>query len=445
MKWVFLLALVVFTPWLAVHLKANRKHIPYACFTMGLLPFLLSGLNLTASPISWAHWPGPVKGVDISLMDGIAVALIYATRKVRTPFLLKAAFALYLFAIVVSTIASPTAGREPSLFYLWQVGRGVLVYVAIARASMAVATVPFATVMGLGAGLAFQSLISLRDYLGGDIQAGGWFGHQNLLGMTSHFAVFPAVALALAGLHRRWSLGVIAAGLLVSFTGGSRATIGLFAIGIVITLLLSLWRKSTGTKTAVAGALIVGLIASVPILYAAVERRSDKTRDDSNIERALMISAAKLIISDHPLGVGANRYVIVANVGGYSDRVGLAWNKANRTAPVHNSYYLVTAELGWLGLFGVIALLATIIALGLRAIRSSPAGPEGELLVGLTGAAIMFSAHAYYEWVAMVDTLHYLLAINVGLLVGAAQLARARKPAQRLSRVGSPHLARIPA
>jgi hypothetical protein len=444
-KWVFLLGLMVFTPWLAVHLKANRRHLPYACFALGALPYLLNGLNVTASPISWPHWPGPVKGLDISLLDAIAVAIIYATKRVKTPLLLKAAFALYCSAIIVSTISAGEAGRMPSIFYAWQVGRAVLVYFAAARACATIPNGAIGIVFGLGAGLAFQSLVALKSYLGGDLQAGGWFGHQNLLGMTSHFAVFPAAALALAGLYSKRSLGIVAAGLLVAFTGGSRATIGLFAIGLVVTLVLSLWRKTTGRKTAVAAALVVTLVASLPILYSAIGRRSDKTREDSNIERTLMIQAAKLIISDHPLGVGANRYVIVANIGGYSDRVGLAWNKANRTAPVHNSYYLVTAELGWLGLCGLIALLGSIITLGLRAVRTAPPGPEGELLVGLTATALIFAAHAFYEWVAMVDSIHYLFGINVGLLVGVAQLAGARRRSARSTPAPAVHLAKSPA
>ena len=63
-----------------------------------------------------------------------------------------------------------------------------------------------------------------------------------------------------------------------------------------------------------------------------------------------MIRAAKMIIADHPLGVGPNQYLLVANIGGYSSRAGVAWNAANRSAPVHNSYYFITAELGFVGL-----------------------------------------------------------------------------------------------
>ena len=431
MKWVFLLGLLVFTPWLTVHLKANPKHLPLVGFAIGILPFLLSKLNLTASPIAWPFWPGAVKGFDISLLDGIAIAVILATKPARTPAALKAAFAIFVIACAISTLAGTSSGRMASIFYDWQVVRTALLYVAVVRASVTHSKVPVAIVMGLGAGLGIQAIVAGLQYLGGSPQAGGWFGHQNLLGMASHFAVFPAAALLLAGYHNKQSLGIVVAGLVVAFTGGSRATIGLFAIGLVVTLALSLWRKNTGRKAAVAGGMFVAVLVSLPILYTAIERRSDRTLADSNLERSEMIRAAKMIISDYPLGVGPNRYVIVANVGGYSDRAGMAWNKHNREAPVHNTYYLVTAELGWVGLIGLLGIYGWMIAFGLRAVRSAPTGLYGELLVGVTATCIVLAAHSYFEWITMYFHVHYLFAISIGLLVGLKQAAVVRQTKKR--------------
>jgi len=241
-------------------------------------------------------------------------------------------------------------------------------------------------------------------------------------------------------------VGIVAAGLLVAFTGGSRATIGLFAIGLVITLMLSLWRKSTGRKAALAGALILVLFISLPFLQSAVERRSAKKLEDSNIERSEMIKAAKMMIADHPLGVGANRYVVVANIGGYSDRAGLAWNQSNRRTPVHNTYYLVTAEMGWFGLFALISLLASIIGVGLRAVHARARGFEGDLVLGVTVTMIIFAVHSYFEWITMSETVQYLVGIAVGLLIGLRARMRSKQqpsrtvpaPVARIQLAGNP-------
>jgi hypothetical protein len=434
-KWVFLLGLLVFTPWLTVHLKANPKHLPYAGFAMGLLPFLLSGLNLTASPIAWPHWSGPVKGLDVSLIDGVALAVLLSTRRVSTPVAIRVSFAIYGLAVLISTLTSQV--WMASFFYLWQLVRTALIYMAISRACVTVKGVPLAVVSGLGAGLIFQSGVALVQYLGGDPQAGGWFGHQNLLGMASHFGIFPAVALLLAGLYPMRALAVVMAGVLVAFTGGSRATIGLFAIGLVFTWILSVWHQPSGRKSAIGFGMVVALVLAAPVLWSAVERRSDAERADSNKMRSQMINAAKMIIADYPMGVGPNRYVVVANTGGYAARAGIAWNPANREAPVPNSYYLVTAEMGWLGLLGLVTLLGSIIGVGISAMRKASRGLEAELLVGATASMIIFAVHAYFEWITMFYNIHYLVGISVGLIVGLRALS-ARKSERIKARRATP-------
>jgi O-antigen ligase len=262
--------------------------------------------------------------------------------------------------------------------------------------------------------------------------------------MASHFAVFPAIALLLAGYYNKQALAIILSAMLVGFAGGSRATIGLFGIGLLVTLVLSIWRRSTGRKNAVAGGLLLLLVVAMPVLYTAVERRSEKTINDSNLERQLMIKGAKMIIADHPFGIGPNTYIVVANTAGYSDRAGMAWNKSSRAAPVHNTYYLVTAETGWIGLIGLLGIYGSLLGYGLSAIRSAPPGLHGEMLVGVMGTLIVLMAHSYYEWITMYFHIHYLFAISVGLLVGlkqAAVLSHGRKvravPAPRAELVPS--------
>jgi hypothetical protein len=431
-KWVFLLGLLVFTPWLIAHLKANPAHLPRACFAIGILPFLLSGFNLTASPISWASWPGPVKGFDISLIDSIALAVFLSSRRISTPVAIKVSFTIYAIAVLISTLRSEV--MMGSSFYDWQLARAVLVYMAIARACVTEKGVPIAVVSGIGSGLIIQAIVSLNQYLGGEAQAGGWFGHQNLLGMASHFGTFPAAALLLAGFYPKRAFAVVAAGLLVSFTGASRATIGLFALGLLMTWILSVYARSNGRKMAIGFGMMVALLVAAPVLWSAVERRTDTQRDASNEMRSQMVRAATMIITDYPMGVGPNYYVVVANTGGYAARAGIAWNPTNREAPVHNSFYLVTAEMGWLGLLGLISFLGSIIAVALSSLRKASKGLEGELLVGVTASLIIFTVHAYFEWITMYFHIHYLLAINVGLLIGLRQIATAKKrPARRIS------------
>jgi O-antigen ligase len=134
--------------------------------------------------------------------------------------------------------------------------------------------------------------------------------------------------------------------------------------------------------------------------------------------------SARMMVEDHPLGVGANQYVVVANTSGYSQRAGVAWNYSSRSAPVHNAYYLIAAELGVPGVLAFVALLGGFILLGFRALRTRAHDDSAELVPGLLATMIVVAVHISYEWVFMHFILHYLFAIAAGMLVGVRMLAK---------------------
>jgi hypothetical protein len=98
--------------------------------------------------------------------------------------------------------------------------------------------------------------------------------------------------------------------------------------------------------------------------------------------------------------------------------------------------------MGWLGLLGLISLLGSIIAVGVSTLRKASKGLEGELLVGVTASLIIFTVHAYFEWITMYFHIHYLVAINVGLLIGLRQIATVKKRPPRRVSMPSAELAR---
>lgn len=411
MKWIFLFGLLCLVPIATAILKSSPRYLLHACFLMGLLPFFLDPY-LYVAPISWPAWPGVIKGIEVSVIDAIAVAMLLATRPVRTPARLKLGFAVVVTAIVISTIAAQQT--NPSVWYAWQLLRAVIVFLAVARATATVGEAPIALAAGLG------SAVVIQAFLAGGSSAGGNLGHQNLLGLSSHFAVLPAFALLLAGRRTLPAALVVISGIVIALVGGSRATIGLLGIGLIVTTILSIRHKSTGRKLGFAVALVVMIAAAAPVMMWSIERRSEAALKSSDYERKSMTEAARMIIADNPLGVGANQYVIVANIGGYSDRAGVAWNQTSRAAPVHNSYYLVAAELGFVGLIGLVVTLLSMIALGLRAMRRLVPSERSELFIGLLATLIVVSAHLAFEYLLMTFIIHYLLAMNMGALVGIA-------------------------
>lgn len=425
MKWVFLAGLIVFSAALAAMLKQNRKWFPAAAFLLGLLPFIEARFHLLAAPISWAAWLGQSKGIEVSLMDGVACALLLASRRAGSPTGLKIALGVVSLAYFVSTVAN--GAQMEILFCGWDIFRSVIVFLAVFRASATDQRVPIWLLNGLIAGLVSQAFVVVSQYAGGDPQAAGWLGHQNMLGFATHYCVYPAFAAFLGGYYRKRAIVAVFAALVIAFTGASRATIGLMVVGMFMTMVFSAWHRSSGRKTAFIAATLIGLLAVTPLLYSALGRRSVDQREKSTEARGTMESAARMIISDFPLGIGANRYVVVANLGGYSERAGVSWDRGSRGAPVHNSYYLVTAEMGWLGLAGMISLLAAGLLVAICALRRSAAGFEGELSAGIAATILVVSIHAYVEWIFMMHINQELLSISLGIV--SAVYAKSRRGA----------------
>jgi O-Antigen ligase len=428
-KWIFLLGLLILTPALAAYLKGNRRQLPKAAFLLGLLPFIEAKYNISASPITWPAWQGIAKGITLSLTDAVAIAMIAASYRAKTPRIIAYAFGLFIAAFLLSTALAPV--KTPSLFYGWELLRAVLIFFAVMRATMTVEQVPLALFTGLVAGLATQGVAVAIEFAGGARQAGGWFGHQNLLGMATHFVVFPAFALFLGG-HYQIRAGIaVASAVVIAFAGGSRATIGLIGLGLFATLVLSIWHKSTGRKIAIAAAATIGMLAASPILLSAIDRRSDVERESSSDIRVKMMNAASQILADYPFGVGPNRYVVVVNTEGYSSRNKVEWTSA--AAPVHNTYYLVAAEMGWLGLAGLIGLFGSVIWLAISTLKRTRPGFRAEYVAGVAVAFIAVAIHAYVEWITITYGIQALFAMSLAMVATANQVP-ARKPVRRRPR-----------
>lgn len=414
MKWVFLLAIMLSFPILARVFRSSERNLVWGCFLLGASMFLLVP-SLWSALIPWPGWSGSVHGLEYSCIDGVTLAMIFATKPVRIPVSLKLAFGIFCAALAVSTIVAYL--RMPAFFYIAQVLRCLLLFLAVARVCATVRDAPYALLAGLGVGLTYEALdASYEHFVHGAFRPGGNLGHSNFLGLASDFVTFPALALFL-GTRRLWPAVVVVSGLMIAIVGGSRAAMGVFAIGVPLTFFFSVLNGVSGRKIGMGVAAVLLVLAAAPAMVSSVHRRTEQTLTDSDWERGVMKDAAKMIIQDHPLGIGANQYVMVNNTGGYAARAGQAWNFNNRSAPVHNVYYLWTAELGWLGLVGALATIGCFIALGLRSLRARSGDEVNQILPGLLGTMIIAAVHMSYEWVFMTALLHYLFAITAGLMV----------------------------
>lgn len=412
---VFLLSIPLFFALVKGSLRSRRA----AWFLLGLMPFTIGAWHLDVSIISWGMWPGYVKGMIVSLLDALALAIACTVRDpVRTTRPLLWPYLAFLAGSAVS-IAFATPAMA-SFFFTWQLARAILLFVAVSK----VTSRPEGTryvVAGLAAGIAFQAAFSIRERLGGVTQASGTLGHQNLLGLCTHFALMFSIAAILAG-DRRWIVKFGALGGIIAVVlTGSRATTGLAAIGVVVLVLLSLLRRTSALKIRVALAGSMALLIAAPLAFVTLHTRyGSASIEGSDEERVAFERAARAMWSDHPMGVGANQYVVVANAKGYSARAGVIWNWTSRSANVHNTYLLLGAETGFLGVGTFLLLLVAAIVRGTRVAWARPRSPNGEYALAAVVALIVVAVHCLYEWVFVTWVAQYLFAIALGLISGTA-------------------------
>lgn len=422
MKWAALaVALAAIMP-LAGWLRRNPRETPKIWMLMGFLPFVIAAFHLYMAVISWPGWPGYAKGVEISVMDPLALALYLSLPRKGFPLSFRFSMALYFLAVLLSVIQSPVP--MSALFYAWQLARMFLVYAAVNKASADERVVP-ALLTGMTVGLFFAACDALWERFGlGILQAGGTLGHQNNLGLISHFVTFPLIALLLAG-DRGWQpvLGPLS-GLITAVLTVSRATIGLFGIGFLGLFGLSVLRKWTVRKALLLGAGVVAAGIAAPFVLASFEERFAAQPIGAYDERAAFEKAAGMIVSDHPMGIGANYYVVAANTGGYNTRAGVAQVIGSDSANVHNIYYLVAAETGYIGLIAFLVMLLQPLITAFRCGMRYREDRRGDLLVGFGMSLLIVYIHSYFEWIFITFPVQYTFALVAGSIAGLATQLR---------------------
>ena len=419
---IILLSIPVFIAWLRRYPRQRK----WAYLGVGILPFVIAALNLDAALVTWPAWPGYAKGVLVSLLDALAIAILVSSRAPlkKLPFFLL--FLSYLSAVALSMVVSSLP--MSSFFYFFQVARVLLIFVAVASFAGNPHAIRWLS-LGLALGAIFQAVVTIEQRLSGVVQAAGTMGHQNLLGLMLHFVTLPLLALLLAGERNKLiMLGVLSALIAVAL-GASRGTVGFAAIGIVLLLTLSLARRATSHKWKIVGFGFIALAIVAPIAMTSFQERFTirPVNVGSDEERQAFERAAKSMWHDHPMGVGANQYVVVANSEGYSERAGVIWNWASRSANVHNMYLLAAAETGWAGVLTFIALLLIPALRGLVFAFRNRRDQRGEVVLGVSVTVMVLGLHGLYEWVFVVYHAQYVFAIALGVVAGCMRQMKSER------------------
>jgi len=423
MRFVALAIILASLPIFIGLLREHPHRRGWAMMAIGFLLFCGNDLRVNASIIGWPLWNGISKGIDVSFVDTLAIALLVTRRRLpgRMPFW--GVLGFYGFALFLSLLASTVP--MASFFMCWQFCRMALLFAA-AVGEFQRDDMRKGLLTGLSLGLMLQAVYVIQQKAHGVVQATGTMSHQNVLGMMTELALLPLMAALLTGDRRKVLVAGIVAALIVIAGGGSRGAMSIAGGGAVLLMILSLCQRVTPIKLKVVGFAVLALVVAAPLAMITLKDRfgstSITTQDD---QRPAFERAARAMAADHPFGVGANMYVPTANTKGYADRAGVAWNFANRSAPVHNAYLLSRAEAGWLGELALILMLVVPLIRGLRLAFTSRAVGR-EFILGSVVALGVNVIHNNFEFAGLEYNPFMLLAVNIAIIAAAVR-ANARQ------------------
>jgi O-antigen ligase len=297
----------------------------------------------------------------------------------------------------------------------------------------------------MAAGLFVEVAVTIWQRVAlGMVQAPGTMFHQNLLGMMTHFVVLPAFAVLLTGRAERVLSAAAPAGILINVLTTSRGSLGFSLLGLAVIFILSSLRKWTVRKQTVLMIGVLGVLVIVPVAISSFDRRfadqSELVTSDYD-ERAVFEKVASMMLSDNPLGQGANHYVVAANLKGYNNKAGVIAAEGSEGANVHNVYFLVAAETGYLGLITFVLLLLRPLSVALLCGWNNRGDLRGDLLIGLGVTLLIVYVHGLFEWIFVLLETQYMFAMDLGLVAGlATQLGYWSRTAPRAVRLEADRL-----
>lgn len=431
MRFVALALILLSLPVFIALLKRYPHRRDWAVAAIGLLMFCVGTIGIDAAFITWPLWLGTSKGILVSPVDMLSIALIATRLKPRARTHHLWLVPLFMLPSFLSLVVSynPLA----TLFVPIQIARTALMAYALAGEIHRPATMR-ALFTGVALGLMIQGGHVVYQKLTGVLQARGTADHQNILGLMVEASLLPLFALALEGDRRKIVYLGLIAGLVIVAGGGSRATILLAPAGLAVLLILSIAKRSNAHKMKILGFLVLAGAVAVPLALGTLnDRFGDRSMSGEDDARWSFERAAIAMADDHPFGIGANNYVTIVNVGGYSRRADVEWGGGgNLTAPVHNAYLLMRAETGWLGEGVMLLVIVVPILAGLGLAFRNRGSPMAGVALGSTVAMLTIAIHINFEYAWHLEAVQRLFFMNLAILSAAAEACRqARVQARR--------------
>lgn len=423
MKFLALLAAVLALFPASRALARRPAWLPWVLRALGPIAFLDVHVNL----ISYEQYRGDSRGIEITLFD-LVIGLLALTIPAEpgAPPSLRAPRYAYWAAACLSVFVAPSALFGS--FSVWKLTRMLFAFSIVERAVRRPALAA-ALCEGLAAAVIHQFLVSFgQRYLQGSMRVQGTLSHPNSLGMATNLLFPLSFALLLRGDGGRLAAAAVAAGALSVVMSLSRGAILMYAAAAALVYVGSLWRRFSARKAAILALGLLGVTGVLARSFDTLVERFTQAPASSEEARHRFEDAARLMLKEHPLGVGINQFSRVLDEGGYADRCDIP--PIDRDGIVHNIYWLTAAEIGWVGILAFVWLLAAPLWRAARLGLSRGDDPRRDLALGLAAGLFVTYVQGKAEWIFRQTTVSYLFFTLAALIV-ALERQLAPRPAGR--------------
>ncbi len=431
---------------------APRRIWQRAVFALMLVMTALRPGNFMMMIGSIETYRGHTKGYEISLIEVLALALIFAVR--RVPELGRPKWppglGWYLLWCGVSLL-SAVGCYEPTyaLMAASRFVKGALIFSAAALYLRDEKDLRWA--VGALAGAMFHhGLLCLKmRLLDGSWQVKGWFEHQNPMAMWCYLGALPVLALVLSPQvkGRLLWLGIAGyggAGLCILLSV-SRAALAAYALGSAVLLFLA-WLR--GPNARVTGFTILGAVGAVLVFLFALDsfkaRLNEVAASSETVEedlRDILNKQSAAMLHDHPLlGIGWNNFGIANSRprGDLYSEILEQWDKERGFTIYDENYYanplteslywLWLAETGWLGFLSFLIFACVTVVLALRCAWTQKNTLMGAVAAALLIALVICYMHGMVERIlTQTKNLSHWLML-AGMVAGMEMNRRTAKP-----------------
>jgi len=425
MKYViFTLAALIVVPWFASLAQKSAKNRAVLFGIMVFSPTL--GAKTAINYVSIETYRGVDRGFQVTLTDLIAWGLLLYFVQNRPPNVKRFLPGVWLM-IAFFGLALISAFQAPVLLYamftIWKLVRLYIIFWVTAN-MLRIGTPTQALFYGWTMmALVLAGDCFLQKYKMGMYRVNGFFDHSNSIPIFVLQALSFVLLTALGDkkVTGKWVwFGVVGAlGMTFSVVATqSRMGVMVSAVILMLTLVMAnLISKEKRTRVVSACVFTVILIGAGMAAKTMMDRI--KNAPESSAEaRQEFNTAAKMMASEHPLGVGINSFSSVLSKNShYNAGFEVMANEIEegQAGVAHHIYYLTAAEIGLPGLFVFLSLIAWMMLIGMRAAWKARGTLAGSQSVSLVIGALAVHIIGNFEYALRITP----VCSNFAMLCGA--------------------------